>query len=194
MNTGAIFGPEGETSPYRYRLWREWDPNLPKAVFIMLNPSTADATKDDPTVAKCGRYARKWGYGGYYVLNVFAFRSTDPKALYTHPDPIGPDNDKHIVEVTKTAGVVIAAWGNHAKLKGRFQAVRELLAEHNVSLHYLKMNSTGEPSHPLYLKETLTPTPWLGWRMAVCYCGAHTEQECSDKTQREAAWLAGEGS
>jgi hypothetical protein len=160
VKTGALFGPEGDSSPFRYVLWREWDASLPKVVFIMLNPSTADALKDDPTVAKCGRFARRWGFGSLHVLNIFAFRSTDPDVLPNVADPVGPDNDAHIRDTVSGAGLVVAAWGNHGALRSRSSAVRKLLAESNVALHYLKMNGTGEPSHPLYLKETLQPQRW----------------------------------
>ena len=86
---GATFSP---CRTWRYSLWRIWQPGKPYVVFIGLNPSTATEVEDDPTIRRCIRYAQDWDYGGLYMLNVFALRSTDPKALYRHSDPKGPDN------------------------------------------------------------------------------------------------------
>ena len=96
MTSGATFSDDGV---YRYRLWREWDADLPSCLFIMLNPSTADATQDDPTIRRCIDYARRWGFGRLEVGNLFALRSTDPKALYAADDPVGPDNDDALMEM-----------------------------------------------------------------------------------------------
>src|ERR1051326_5628436 len=93
MNPRALFSPCGL---FRYRLWRHWTPGMPPLVFVMLNPSTADAEKNDPTVERCERRAKAGGFGGGEVVNLFALRSTDPKALYSAADPIGPENDKVI--------------------------------------------------------------------------------------------------
>jgi hypothetical protein len=153
--SGATFSP---CRRYRYTLYRVWD-TMPVLAFVMLNPSTADEVENDPTVERCERRARMWGYGGVVVTNIFAWRSTDPNALYGLEDPIGPDNDKAIVACARYAGMVICAWGNHGKLNGRGRQVREMLAFRD--LHYLKLNiNTGECTHPLYLSFATTPKLW----------------------------------
>ena len=117
----AVFG--GSNKKYRYRLSRTWDKNKPVALFVLMNPSTADARKwDDPTVAKCQRFAEAWGgYGGVLVANTFAYRCTDQKRLTEITHPIGPDNDKHIIEMAKKAAIVIFAYGKpkYKKLRSR---------------------------------------------------------------------------
>ena len=143
---------------YRYTLARIWDDGVKPALFIMLNPSTADVNVDDPTVKRCRRYAGEWGYGGLMVGNLFALRSTDPNALYKHEDPVGPDNNEALNEMASQAGIIIAAWGQHGVLKGRAEEITEMFAGR---LYSLKINKGGEPSHPLYLSKSLTPTLWI---------------------------------
>lgn len=152
MDKGAVFSPD---RAYRYKLWRIWDSSKPLAMFVGLNPSTADEENNDPTVAKCQRYARGWGYGGLVMTNLFAFRSTDKSVLEEVDDPIGPENDRYLAELAKSAGIVVAAWGNDGNYLGRSNAVSSLLP----MLHYLRLNKTGEPAHPLYLSGALKPTP-----------------------------------
>ena len=156
----AVFG--GLSDEYRYRLCRTWDPTKPHAMFVMMNPSTADPQADDPTVAKCGRFARTWGYGGIYVGNTFAYRATDKKRLRLIADPIGPDNDKHLLAMAKLAAVVVFAYGQpgHRTLGPRGLAVAQLLLKAGIEPHVLKLSKTGIPVHPLYLLETLTPVVW----------------------------------
>ena len=164
---GALFAPVRSTaafSPdrrYRYALTRTWGDGS-TVVFIMLNPSTADAFKVDPTVARCIEFARTWGHESLIVLNLFAWRSTDPKALYTVIpgfDPIGPLNDYAIDAVPKGTPI-IAAWGVHGSLDGRGKAVRDRLdiARHDV-YHLGDLTKEGHPRHPLYLKGDLMPRP-----------------------------------
>lgn len=155
-NSGAIFS---DCRQYRYRLWRQWG-EQPPAVFVMLNPSTADEIDNDPTVERCERRARTMGYGGLRVANIFALRSTDPQALYGHQDPIGPQNDTAILESVAGAGIVVCAWGGHGNLNGRGDAVRHLLAAARITPHYLKLNRDGTPQHPLYIGYAVTPKPW----------------------------------
>lgn len=127
---------------------------MPKAVFIGLNPSTADAFKDDPTVAKCQRYTRSWGdYGGIIMLNIFAFRATDPQIMKKAPDPVGVDNDAWIKYTTMNAPLVIAKWGNHGAYLHRSSEVCSYLK----GLKCLEIAKTGEPKHVLYLKGSLQP-------------------------------------
>lgn len=147
---------------WRYHLWR------PAAVagekpgyvnFICLNPSTADEVRDDPTVRRCMGYAAAWGYSALMVTNVFALRSTDPAALYrAGANPVGPHNDGHIFRAAQGADLIVAAWGEHAKLYNRDRRVMEILA--CFDLNYLRLNSSGRPGHPLYLPSRLKPIAW----------------------------------
>jgi hypothetical protein len=151
---GAVFSP---CEKYRYLLWRTWDCTLPKAVFIGLNPSTATATTDDPTVAKCQRHAKIWGgYGGIFMLNIFAYRATDPKVMKQQTEPVGPDNDEWIKYITKDAPLIIAKWGNHGAHLGRSTEVCFYLK----NLSCLKIAKTGEPMHLLYLPYTTKVIPY----------------------------------
>lgn len=150
-----------ECRQYRYELRRIWDDG-PLVNFIMLNPSTADEVANDPTVERQCRRVRRWGkgHGGIIVTNIFAWRSTDPDALYTLEDPIGPENDTHIVEAAHESQIVICAWGGtHGGLHGRGEAVRKRLSIFT-TLHYLKMCDNGHPGHPLYLPYSLKPQVW----------------------------------
>jgi hypothetical protein len=140
---------------YRYELIRQWDEGLPPLTFIMLNPSTADATLDDPTIRRCIRFARERGFGVLRVLNLFAFRATDPAQMRAQDDPVGPDNDKHLRSAITGArdakAPVIAAWGVHGAYKGRDVTVRALARECDVSLTCLGRTRDGHPRHPLYV-------------------------------------------
>ena len=149
---GAIFSPDRK---YRYKLWRTWDPSKPVCAFIMLNPSTADEYELDPTVRRCVNYAKKWGYGGLVVGNIFALKSTNPKALYRETDPVGPDNNCHLWEISHNAAFTIVAWGAHGALLNRGKEVLRLIPE----AQCLKMTKDGHPQHPLYLKGDLIPFP-----------------------------------
>jgi hypothetical protein len=150
---GAVFSA---CRRWRYLLWRRWDRSLPVANFLMLNPSTADETKLDPTCSRARAYAEAWGYGALIVTNVFAWRSTDPKALRDVKDPVGKGNDAAILRAARESDLVICAWGNHGM--GRTRHIRELLGD--IPLHVLKLTGAGEPGHPLYLKKNLRAAPW----------------------------------
>lgn len=149
IDAGATFSP---CRAYRYRLWRMWSETEPAMAFCMLNPSTADESVEDPTVRRCIGFAKKWGYGGLVVVNIFALRSTDPKALYVHPDPVGPDNDGHICNVCETVPLMIAAWGVHGELNGRGKKVEAMLA-----MKTMGRTKDGHPRHPLYLRGDVKP-------------------------------------
>ena len=135
---------------YRYKLSITWDDSLWRIMFLMLNPSTADAVKNDPTVKRCERRAESLGYGCLMVGNLFAFRSTDPDALQTARDPVGPRNDAALLEMSREADTIVCAWGGQAGRLGAERAayVKSLLRGRE--LHYLKM-SNGVPWHPLYI-------------------------------------------
>jgi len=96
---------------YRYTLWREWMGREGYAMFVGLNPSTADERVDDATIRRCVNYAKAWGYGALCMTNLFAFRTVSPVIMKAQPDPVGPDNDGWLVDMAADAGVVIAAWG-----------------------------------------------------------------------------------
>lgn len=149
-------------STYRYQLHRRWASEGGAVLWLMLNPSTADAVRNDPTVERCERRARAWGFGGLWVGNVFAYRSTDPAALYCTPDPVGEDNDRHLVFMARQARMVVCAWGQHGKFRDRAATVVRLLRANGVPLHSLKLTGSGQPSHPLYLPYDLQPQPWDG--------------------------------
>jgi len=151
-----------QNDEYRYRLSRTWDGAKPFALFVLMNPSTADPNSDDPTVAKCCRFAQAWGYGGIVVANTFAYRCTDQKRLLEIADPIGAENDKHIIETAKKAAIVVFAYGEpHRALRDRGPALAKLLIEKaHVRPHVLSLGKKGTPKHPLYLKETLKPVVW----------------------------------
>lgn len=140
---------------YRYALWRTWDDSKSFVLFVGLNPSTADETTDDATLTRCMNFAKAWGYGGVCMANLFAFRATLPTGMKIANDPIGKENDKWLKKLAKDAGIVVAAWGNDGAFLNRSTHIKTLLPE----LHYLKMNKSGEPAHPLYLAATLTPSP-----------------------------------
>jgi hypothetical protein len=133
---------------YRYRLERSWAPGN-RVGFLMLNPSTADETADDPTIRRCIGFAKDWGYGGLIVGNLFALRSTDPQALYAAADPVGPDNDGHLLRIAWECETVICAWGKHGAFRKRGKAVASMLDLCNLAA--LKILSDGSPGHPLYL-------------------------------------------
>jgi hypothetical protein len=157
----AEFG--GENKQYRYVLTRTWEDAKPYALFVLMNPSMADPDSDDPTVAKCCRFAKTWGYGGVVVANTFAYRCTDQARLIEIADPIGPENDKRIIGMAKKAAIVVFAYGKpkHKQLRSRGAAVARLLIEKaHITPHILSLGKDGTPKHPLYLKETLKPAVW----------------------------------
>lgn len=145
---------------YRYTLSIQWDKELPTLNFLMLNPSTADEFANDPTVERCERRARQWGYGRVVITNIFAFRSTDPSGLWKCDNPVGEHNDLYILDEALCADKVICAWGTNGLYMNRASNVMAMLIGHGVKPHYLKLTKDGEPCHPLYLPYTLEPKPY----------------------------------
>lgn len=143
---------------YRYRLWRRWRASGPVVAFVMLNPSTADAERDDPTIRRCTGFARAWGFAAMTVVNLFALRATDPARLRRARDPVGPDNDRHIAAAAAGSDAVVLAWGNHGALGGRDRAVLDLLAGSRPSC--LGVTGSGQPRHPLYLRRATRRRPF----------------------------------
>ena len=153
---GAIFS---EDWAYRYLLWRKWEENLPSILFVLCNPSTADADKLDPTLRRCVAYAQEWGFGQMVIANIFAYRATDPEVMRRKVDPVGPKNNEYIIEAAQRASLVVAGWGNHGAFRRRGEEVLSILSP-LVDLHALRTTRAGHPSHPLYLPRTLRPFLW----------------------------------
>jgi hypothetical protein len=149
----AVLSPEEQ---YRYFLSRSLASEGPKVLFIGLNPSTADAVADDPTIRRCVAFARSWGASAMWMANLFAYRSSSPKALRTAADPIGPQNDEWIERTVAAADLVVAAWGNDGGLLGR---AGRILERHGPRLQALRVTRTGMPGHPLYVRGDVRPTP-----------------------------------
>jgi hypothetical protein len=153
--SGAVLS---ECGTYRYRLWRVWGPGA-HVCFVMLNPSTADGQADDPTIRRCTGFAKSWGYDGFQVVNLFAYRSTDPKVLARLPEcRVGPENDRHILDVANQCPLVICAWGRNPRF-GRDLTVLRLLQDAGIEPHAIRILPGNVPAHPLMLPGVLRPVP-----------------------------------
>lgn len=177
-DSGAIFGGE----EYRYTLWRTWEKGKPILVFVMLNPSTADHAKNDPTIKRCIDFAKRLGFGGIIVINLFAYRSKRPSMLRTAEDPIGPNNDVHIRSVVRSTheggGSICLAYGNlpsfstlpdgtdNRKHNKRAHRVVQMIADLGVPMHVLDTTDGGHPRHPLYIPKT------VGRRLKLWHMGS----------------------
>jgi hypothetical protein len=144
---------------YRYLLTRVWAQG-PKALFVMLNPSTATEEQNDPTVERCERRARALGFGAFRVTNIFAYRATDPRVMRAADDPVGPGNDAAILRSVPWADAVICAWGNHGLHLDRGQAVEAMLRATGARLSHLGLTGQGQPRHPLYVGYGQHPEDW----------------------------------
>lgn len=147
----AVMSPD-ET--YRYFLSRSWSDTGKIIAFIGLNPSTADAITDDPTIRRCTRFAKDWGGGSLWMVNLFAFRATKPQNMLYAIDPVGPENDLWLDRVISCADLVVAAWGNHGSLLNRSELVRN---RYQGRLNALSVTARGMPGHPLYLRADALP-------------------------------------
>lgn len=145
---------------WRYLLWRRWDGSRPVANFLMLNPSTADELKLDPSCTRARLYAERWGYGALIVTNLFGWRATDPDEMKAARDPVGRGNDRAILAAAREAAIIVCAWGNHGVHLGRSSQILSKLRAARVTLHTLRLNGSGEPAHPLYLPAALEPVRW----------------------------------
>jgi hypothetical protein len=145
---------------YRYSLKRVWDAQGARALFVMLNPSTATEVQNDPTVERCERRARTLGFGAFTVLNIFAWRATDPREMRAATDPVGPGNDAAILACLPEADRVICAWGTHGAHLGRGPAVERLLRGAGTTLWHLGLSKDGHPKHPLYIGYAVQPQLW----------------------------------
>jgi hypothetical protein len=162
MKIETKFSPD---RAYRYTLWREWE--LPIAVnkfcmFIGLNPSTADESKNDQTIRRCMGFAKSWGYDALCMTNLFAFRATKPSSLKKSKEPIGIENTpEKLLEHAAKASLVIAIWGRNGKFKNRDEHVKKVLLSYGIKLHHLGLNKDGTPKHPLRLAANTKPKHFL---------------------------------
>jgi hypothetical protein len=152
MQACAILSP---CRRYRFALWRRWDPG-PQVLFILLNPSTADESSDDPTVRRCIGFAKAWGFGAVAISNLFAFRTPYPALPPACPHPVGPENDAWLDRLHEESSLTVAAWGNHGRLLGRGTVVQQMLP----GLQILGLTIHAEPRHPLYVRAGASAHPW----------------------------------
>lgn len=135
---------------YRYSLTRRWvNKGLP-CLFIMLNPSTADATRNDPTIRRCIGFAKQWGHSALTVGNIFAVRATDPAVMKAHSEPVGYRNDDTLVELAGKCSRIVCAWGNHGTYRGRGDEVKRMLWSLGHRMFTFRITKEGQPMHPLY--------------------------------------------
>ncbi|EAR52828.1 hypothetical protein OG2516_10211 [Oceanicola granulosus HTCC2516] len=158
----AVYSP---CEAYRYLLTRTWDPAGARALFVMLNPSTATEIQNDPTVERCERRARALGFGAFRVTNIFAFRATDPKVMRAVDDPVGPGNDAAIEDsaarwIRGGDDRIVCAWGTHGAHRDRGPEVERLLRATGRPLHHLGLSKAGHPKHPLYIGYHVQPEAW----------------------------------
>lgn len=149
-----------ECERYRYLLTRTWDGDGRKALFVMLNPSTATEVQNDPTVERCERRARALGFGAFRVCNIFAWRDTDPRRMRQAADPVGTANDAAIRDSCHWADTVVCAWGTHGEHLNRGPEVEALMRKTGVPLYHLGLSKAGHPKHPLYIGYTVQPVLW----------------------------------
>lgn len=145
---------------YRYTLTRVWDDTAPRCLFIMLNPSTATEIANDPTIERCERRARALGYGAMRIVNIFAFRATDPSDLKRADDPVGTDNLQALADGATWADDVLCAWGAHGAHLNQGRATARGLAATCTKLRTLGLTKDGHPRHPLYVSYARAPTQW----------------------------------
>lgn len=158
VDRSAVISP---CESYRYHLTRAWSMGEGEVVFIMLNPSTADASLDDPTIRRCVGFGAAWGFRSLVVVNLFAWRATQPSELGRVHDPVGPLADAYLLAAAGHAQKIVCAWGNDGHLQGRGEAVCRLLKEAGHPLFHLGLTQSQAPRHPLYLKKTLQPELWV---------------------------------
>jgi hypothetical protein len=153
----AVYSP---CEAYRYALTRVWDAAGAKVTFVMLNPSTATEVQNDPTVERCERRARALGFGAFRVVNIFAYRATDPKLMRAQADPVGAGNDAAILAAADWADRVVCAWGSHGAYLDRGAVVEGMLRALGRPLFQLGLTKAGQPKHPLYIGYDRQPEIW----------------------------------
>ena len=166
MEKAAVISPCGK---YRYYLSRIWDNSKPTVLFIMFNPSTADHEVDDPTIRRCIGFAKSWDCGGLYVVNLFARRDSDPRAIFGFWEDVGEDNDAHIRRLVNghlnsdgtVDGYIVIAWGGLAHPADVRWRRDEVIGNLPVNLiTCLGVTKSGEPKHPLYVPASTKPIPY----------------------------------
>lgn len=150
-----------ECGSYRYALTREWQAGAPRLLWVMLNPSTASEKRNDPTVARCESRARRMECGAFRVVNLFAYRATDPRDLRRAADPAGPANNAVITDAADWADTIVCAWGAHGAWQNRGAEVEAMLRKGGHRLWHLGLTQAGHPRHPLYLPQEAVLLPWL---------------------------------
>ena len=155
--SGATFSP---LPKYRYLLWRRWAKEPNGLLCVLLNPSTANEFENDPTVTRCLNRAVRMGFTSLEVVNLFAFRATDPAEMMAQQDPIGPDNDEVIRRAVQRAVMVLCGWGSLGKYLDRDAAVLKILDEEGRYAHVLGLNTNDTPMHPLYISYNVYPQIW----------------------------------
>jgi hypothetical protein len=174
--TATWGSPADASSPWRLTLTRQLTVSgslfstpahgRRRIAFVLLNPSTATETVNDPTITRCIGFARRWQFDELAVANIFAFRATDPAdmlrahRIHGHEYVVGPGNDQAIAACALGASMVIAAWGVLGSVGGRERAVAEIIRKTGRELHCLQKTKHGDPAHPLYLRADLQPEPW----------------------------------
>lgn len=154
MRKGATFS-KGDDRRHRYALWRIWDDELPLVNFIGINPSTATHRDDDPTLRRCADFARRWGFGGVVMTNLFSFRHPNRNVMRRQPDRVGPRTNLHLVQWARRAGRVVAAWGADRICAEREGTVLGLLAD--MDIWCLRLTAGERPEHPLYVPAATQP-------------------------------------
>jgi len=154
IESGAVFS---KCLKYRFRLWRIWDRTKKSLLFLLLNPSKAGIKINDPTVTRCMQRARLLGFGGIEVCNLFAYRATNPRDMKQAPNPVGMNNNLHILYAARKCGMVIAGWGTHGSFLRRDREVRMYLRKCGVEMFQLGLTKDGQPRHPLYVGYKVTP-------------------------------------
>jgi hypothetical protein len=152
VRQGAHFS---EDRNYRYALWRIWNPDKPLVMFIGLNPSTANERTNDPTIKRVMKLAGGWGYGGFYMMNLFAIVSSDPAVLVNHPDPLG-ENDYWLEKIAIECETIVFAWGAFKEARARAEVVAKMFA----GALCLRKTKDGHPWHPLYIPANTKPSPF----------------------------------
>ena len=158
LKSGATFSDCGQ---YRYHLWRQWNEEAFVMAFIMLNPSTADANEDDPTIRRCIGFAKREGAGSISVRNVFSLRATDPKELAKHADPVGPNNYYWLTGRVVPLSKIVVAWGamiKNPRLRDGYLIARAAV---RCAAYCLGTTKSGDPRHPLYLPAN---APLISWK------------------------------
>lgn len=158
MQRRATFDTSGT---YRYTLTRRWKQGGTRVAFIMLNPSRADGRLDDPTIRRCIGFARQWGHHALQVVNLYGFRTPEPRLLFQATDPVGPENDRHLTRVVARADRVVCAWGVHGLRFGRGARVAGHLRRRGRALFALGLTADGAPRHPLFLKASSILTRYV---------------------------------